>query len=240
MFSRIINLDSRTDRWDRLKHLAAKYPELNIQRFSAKKPESDELLSLRAYSEEKSGQMRRSHESIRGKGAQGCSMSHIAIWKEFLASNAEFALVLEDDISTSVDLGQMVQDFVQDTDWDVGLLGWCGSLHRFWGNARGSTVIPFPASCGYAGSHAYMLRRKSAEILLKDALPLEMQIDYYIQAQTEKKNLKMKKTSRKKIRQVWAGGSDVFTVCYFCEPKFFLLGIIFSFLISLFILKKYF
>ena len=40
---------------------------------------------------------RRSHYEIATLGAVGCSLSHIEVWKNFLASGSTVALIMEDD-----------------------------------------------------------------------------------------------------------------------------------------------
>ena len=222
VFARIINLESRPDRWKRLS-------QLGIQRFDAIRLTAPTALSLRAYCD--SQHSRKSHEALHGLGANGCALSHIGVWKAFLESREEVCVVFEDDIQ-AVSLHPYIRQAEKDLQTsDITLLGWCGHLHAVWGNLRGNQVIPWPKSCGFVGAHAYAMTRKSAEILVKHALPLEMQVDYYIQARAAKESLRISITPLKKIRQVYTG-SDVFTVCLMCEPLYpMLLGLVIAVLL---------
>ena len=202
VFARVINLSSRPDRWARIK-------SLGIARFDALQGNTD-ALSLHALCKFKKPRAR--HEDIVGLGAIGCALSHIQVWREFLESDKSHCLVLEDDIQL-VDVSKHIVYGA-----DIHLLGWCGQLHPRWGNVHNDRVVPWPASCGFVGAHAYLITRHAATQLLKTALPLEMQVDYYIQSVAWRDGLVITK-GRDKIRQVYTG-SDVFTLCFMCEPVY--------------------
>lgn len=231
IFARIINLKSRTDRWNRLSHL-------EIPRFDAVLLKSDYdaalHLSLRAKSEFQAG--RRTTEGIPSKGAIGCSLSHILLWREFLKSDKEYCLVLEDDcIIDKLDLD------ILHTKFDIALLGYGVPLGIPLHRNKDQSVIPWPKGQCFYGSHAYILTRKAAETLLVDALPIQMQIDFYIQAVAADKNLKIY-TSKNRIRQSKALGTDIMeTFCLTCEPIWIKLGfsiLTFIIIILLFVLAR--
>jgi len=214
IFARIINLKSRTDRWNKLSHL-------EIPRFNAVLLKSDYdaalHLSLRAKSEFQAG--RRTTEGIPSKGAIGCSLSHILVWREFLKSDKEYCLVLEDDcIIEKLDLDILYSTF------DIALLGYGVPLGIPLNRNEDQSVIPWPKGQCFYGSHAYMLTRKSAEILLLDALPIQMQIDFYIQAVASDRKLHII-TSKHRIRQSKSLGTDIMdNFCLTCEPIWIKLG----------------
>jgi GR25 family glycosyltransferase involved in LPS biosynthesis len=107
---KVINLDRRPDRWKRFSkqagvfQLGQVYP---IERFSAVDGktidvETDDRISMRTKRNIKF-RTRRTHEDIDTVGAIGCYLSHVTIWKEFLASNASAIMVLEDDAMIPAD-----------------------------------------------------------------------------------------------------------------------------------------
>lgn len=189
------------------------------QRFAATKPKSlsevDNLLSLRARADMRRERVQ--HEALSGLGAVGCAVSHFSVWTEFLHSDAQICLVLEDDLHASgADiLDASVESMIQRQDeWDIALLGWCNLLPKRRGDG---SVISFPTSAGFVGAQAYMLTRHAAEVLTKHLFPLEMQVDYAIQAIAEAHSLRIVPTALRKIRQTYTG-SDVFRLCLLCEP----------------------
>src|ERR1700733_4419914 len=82
----VINLDTRLDRWKRFSQVDTGLP--NLQRFSAingiqigdliDNTDISEFTKLRIL-----GRTRRSHEEIDAKGAIGCSLSHVNLWRQF-------------------------------------------------------------------------------------------------------------------------------------------------------------
>ena len=96
-------------------------------------------------------------------------------------------------------------------------------------------VLPYPASKGFTASHAYLITRKFAQALLENALPIEMQVDFYLQMIAYDYNFKIRATSSY-IKQA-STASDVFTLCILCEPHLiyvaFLALVVFTLLIYL-------
>ena len=208
-YARIINLESRKDRWARLKGIG-------IERFPAIVAKSAPL-SLRTLATFSS---RQSHEALSGMGAVGCALSHIQVWKDFLKTDEEVCVVFEDDIAL-FDVAAYMHS-AQTMEGDVRLLGWLGHIHPIWGNydRKQNCVIPWPGSCGFMGAHAYALTRHAATRLVSTALPLELQVDYYLQAVAWRDGLRVTTTTLPPIKQVWTGGGNVFTICFMCEPLY--------------------
>jgi glycosyl transferase family 25 len=218
VFARIINLDSRPDRWS-LMQAFVKASRYNLQRFKAiKVPDTDAakgLLSLRARADVRRERVQ--HEAISGLGAVGCAVSHFSVWTEFLQSDADVCLVLEDDLHPrgAPGLDSAVGSFLGRKDWDIGLLGWCSTLPA---RRMDGSITPFPSSAGFSGAQAYLLTRHAATTLTESFFPLEMQVDYAMQAIADAKGLRIVASSRPKLRQTLTG-SDVFRVCLLCEPS---------------------
>jgi GR25 family glycosyltransferase involved in LPS biosynthesis len=219
MFSRIINLKERVDRWSRMqpylksKHKIERFDAIRVQRENAL-----QFLSPRARADFLKP-MRYQHEAIFGLGAVGCAMSHLQVWRDFLASSSSHALILEDDVDPlfANDIDSKVDEM---KDCDIFMLGWMGKP-KFYSDG---SLIPFPTANVIWGTHAYIINRRAAEILTRHGFPLEMQTDYAIQAIADKFNLKMR-CAKVPIKQKYSGswnniwGSNIFTVCLFCDPN---------------------
>ena len=145
---------------------------LNLQRFNAIAPSKEEALQAVDASTRKTlldPWPRNTQEELKGVGAVGCYLSHLHIWEEFLASSDSLALILEDDVHPrhAKDLTQSIQWLMdRQEQWDIGLLGWVGTL--------------YDPTKGFIGSHAYLLTRHGATTLVRDARPLSMQLDFYL------------------------------------------------------------
>ncbi len=220
MFGRIINLAERADRWARVQAYIEKSKH-DIRRFEGvrvKKEKALEFLSPRARADFLKS-TRYQHEAIFGVGAVGCALSHLGVWREFLNSNAEHAIILEDDVDPRFadDIDSKIAEM---KDCDIFLLGWCGARPQ---TLNDGSVVPFPSSKGFVGAHAYVLNRRAAETLCIHAFPLEMQADFAIQAIADQFNLKIRCASTP-IKQKYSGsfdnllGSNILTLCLFCEP----------------------
>ena len=98
----VINLKSRPDRLERIaKEL--NQMGINWSRFEAidgKKCEKKHLDISTAYG--KIGEL--------SDGTRACSASHYKCWQEFLSSNAEFGIFLEDDVQLSLDFKKLIED----------------------------------------------------------------------------------------------------------------------------------
>jgi glycosyl transferase family 25 len=219
VFGRIINLDSRPDRWTLMQSYVTS-SRFNLQKFSAVKvskfEDADGLLSLRARADVRRERVQ--HEALSGLGAVGCAVSHFSVWAEFLQSDADICLVLEDDLHPryAPTLDASVDSMLKRKDtWDIGLLGWCSILPP---RRQDGSLVVFPSSAGFAGAQAYVLTRHAATTLTQHLFPLEMQVDYAMQAVADKHRLRVVPSSSTKLRQVYTG-SDVFRVCLLCEPS---------------------
>jgi GR25 family glycosyltransferase involved in LPS biosynthesis len=114
----------------------------------------------------------RKHHYDLSRGAVGCYLSHLSIYKQIVNSNYNYGIIFEDD-------SEMIQDIYKNmieglnkipNNWDILLLGHicikCDinteytKVHRFW------------------GTHSYIIKKESADKLLKYLdKPLSKQID---------------------------------------------------------------
>ena len=114
----------------------------------------------------------RKHHYDLSRGAVGCYLSHLSLYKNIVNSNYKYGIIFEDD-------SEMIEDFYKNMEeglnkipnnWDILLLGHicikCDinteytKVHRFW------------------GTHSYIIKKESAAKLLKYLdKPLSKQID---------------------------------------------------------------
>ena len=129
-------------------------------------------------------------------GAVGCYLSHVALWRQLVASGDEAYAIFEDDarVRRPADLERVLRDAGDHPEYDVLFLGWRFPLDTLFGRRRGppdasGRFQPMLAPRFYE-THAYVIRRRAAEALLRDALPIEMQIDAYMGLQRQRLGLR--------------------------------------------------
>ncbi|AHG44433.1 glycosyl transferase [Rhizobium leguminosarum bv. trifolii CB782] len=108
----------------------------------------------------------------------GCFLSHVECARRFLSGDAEFALILEDDLDFDDDLAEVLEAALQHQKrWDILRLSTVntGKKHR---------VEPLTASRSLAialtrekGSGAYLINRKAAGWIAGAMLPMRLPYD---------------------------------------------------------------
>lgn len=173
----IINLDRSPERYA---YVSPQVDKLGVpvQRIPAVEGKSlpqnyiDKHVDLRAF--------QRFYE-IPTPGAIGCALSHIKTWQSFLASNFQYALVFEDDVSFDpVSLRSVVRQL------EACPLYWDITTFEIDHGGTPLPIKPLPDSrklvvylTKISKTGAYILNRKAATRLLEKALPLQMPIDLY-------------------------------------------------------------
>jgi GR25 family glycosyltransferase involved in LPS biosynthesis len=202
MFGRIINLANRLDRWERMHPFMDTNPFL--KRFDAIRVTKEQALAVLDSSVKNAAfdpWPRTSSEQIKGAGAVGCYLSHLQVWKDFLESGHEHALILEDDLDPSQvsRVSPNIHWLMDKSDlWDIGLLGWVGTL--------------YDPHKGFIGAHAYIINRNAASALVQEALPVRKQVDFLMNDLVRNKRLKMVHVPfHQRMRQSAMGESNVYT-----------------------------
>ena len=111
-----INLDRRTDRWQRFSSQPACAKMIQsgqLKRWSAVDGKNidwlnDKRVSLVAKRNIKE-KWRRSHEDLNSVGGIGCALTHISIWKWLVDSDHDAVIVFEDDAKVPVDFYKRLQ-----------------------------------------------------------------------------------------------------------------------------------
>jgi len=193
-----INLRHRKDRWKRfseqteIETLKGSY---ELERFegvngSALNIQKDDRVSLRTKRNIKE-HIRRDHEELDSAGGIGCYLSHTNVWKKFLETSDEYAMVLEDDAVIDPGFTAQLQRAMMDTTLlpsipDVWFLS--SSTEQEWyytykGLPQPTSVKEYNLGpwtmkvCAFFTG--YIISRRGAERLLESAFPIDMHVDMY-------------------------------------------------------------
>lgn len=112
------------------------------------------------------------------RGAVGCSLSHINIWKEFndsMSNDNDMILIFEDDTLPTFTIDHL-HDYLQNipADWDILLLGGIYHEKQDINNDIVEKINRFYCT------HGYLIRKKCLPFLLDNAIPIEKQIDSWL------------------------------------------------------------
>jgi GR25 family glycosyltransferase involved in LPS biosynthesis len=177
-----INLDARKDRKDQFEsqHALASMPP--VQRVAGVHGLSVDIKDDKRVGLNTRVQViteyRRSHYEIHSRGAIGASLSHLKVWKEFMKSNAKYALIMEDDVQLPTTFSMMVRDCAKDLpkNWDVWVLGW---NHTPVDTGKRDTT-PFRRILHFVGAHCYIISRKAAKAFIDEVFPVETHVEHYM------------------------------------------------------------
>lgn len=187
----LINMDRNPDRLRHFKQQfsASDLVDLSFTRFpgvDGSRLDIQGLVTPKAYREivgaEKDG-FRTKHYQLT-RGAVGCALSHLGVWRALLNSDKEAALIFEDDVVLDPRILSKLsaQQQVIPDDWDIVLLGYfCNKCTRRAGYRQ---VLRF------FGCHAYVISRRAVDKILRyGVLPIGQQIDALLSEMTEEGKL---------------------------------------------------
>ncbi|MDE1991571.1 MAG: glycosyltransferase family 25 protein [Rhizobiaceae bacterium] len=118
------------------------------------------------------------HGRRRNPAEVGCYLSHIDCAKRLLASKAEFALILEDDLEFPADMEQIVRTAIASkADWDILRLS---TVNR--GRKYPFAKLTPQRSLAIAltrekGSGAYLINRRAATWFVEELMPMRLPFD---------------------------------------------------------------
>lgn len=174
----VINLDRAPERLARitaqLQRLGLPFARLQAVDARALTPGQQALLDEPAY--------RRKHGMSPVWGELGCYLSHVEVMRAFLASDASFALVLEDDVLLHESLPAVLRGLMRHPGrWDVAKLS---AVHRgtpvpYLEVAPGHQLAVMLSRC--TGSSAYLMNRTAAAAYLREPgglLPMQLPYDH--------------------------------------------------------------
>lgn len=108
----------------------------------------------------------------------GCYLSHMECLKNLMKSDADYALILEDDVTLNDDLEQLITAALRfRTDWNMLRLSTVN--HGKWWSVRGLTDHSNLAICltREKGAGGYLVDRQAAAQMIKHLLPMRLAWD---------------------------------------------------------------
>ena len=171
----VINLDRAPERLQRitaqLQRLGLPWTRRPAVDARALSPAQHAALDEPAY--------RRKHGMTPVLGELGCYLSHVEVMREFLASDARFALVLEDDVLLRDSLPAVLRGLIASPDrWDMVKLSavHSGTPVSVLGVAPGQQLAVMLSRC--TGSSAYLVNRRAASAYVDGLLPMSLPYDH--------------------------------------------------------------
>lgn len=146
----------------------------------------------------------RTNEELGVIGALGCYLSHICVWKLFLASDSEYCTVFEDDANVNENQCKLINVALSEMSYvnpDLLLLNVNNSIveHEYSNKVK-----------SFFYTHSYIISKRCAQIFVKHAFPAEFQIDKYMVDTMIKYNLNVYNMKNIEIKQFPAYGfSDI-------------------------------
>jgi len=251
--SYIINLEKYKNNYDLcLKRLS----KINIkpERFNAiyvEDENSEEIKQITYPSVQyiiKNG--RYAHNNIGTKGAIGCYLSHVSLWKMLLESDEEMFLIFEDDVDINniYDFINKINksiNLINKNDWDVIYVGYFDHFKKIF---KKNQYYKKTENIIY-GTHAYIINRQGAHKLLQKAIPIVDQIDSYMSFMALENNINSYQTSNEFFTQNNIAGTTIQTdqsikifITQFNDKTliniFILISLLFIFLIYINLKKK--
>lgn len=213
----LLNLEKRADRLNECVLQSLKYDftfdivkgvdgdSLNLKELLKNKTINEEFFSPDGH-----------HLSV---GVYGCALSHYNAYLKMIQDDVEMALIFEDDfvINTIFNAPRYYENIKKEifaSDWDILFLG-KNKTHvtgehisehliktdESWVNKpvdeREMATAPFKLW----GAHAYIVRRKAAEYLMENTLPIKMPADVWLQYLSYKSDLKIYCTDHSIVMQ---------------------------------------
>lgn len=171
----VINLDRAPERWaavsaqlQALQLPFERLPAVDARRFTA---EQQAQLDEATF--------RRRHGMTPLPGELGCYLSHVEAMHRLLASDAEFGLVLEDDVQLTERLPAALAGLIEHADrWDMVKLSavHSGTPQPYLEVAPGQFLAVMLSRC--TGSSAYLMNRRAAAAYARGLLPMQLPYDH--------------------------------------------------------------
>jgi GR25 family glycosyltransferase involved in LPS biosynthesis len=117
--------------------------------------------------------IRGAHAELTNINSIGCYLSHVELWKKVVKDNLPGMIIFESDCICNGDILNSLNEFLKVKDGDILYFGYFGPYINYTGLITKIYVRTF-------GLHAYYITNKCAKTLLKNAFPIEQQIDSYM------------------------------------------------------------
>ena len=166
----VINLDESRDR---LKLISdeCKREELNFERFSAINGRKLDIKNMDIVENKKMD-----------KGAIGCSLSHINLWKKAKKNGDKMFIVLEDDCILKSNFKGKLNKLIEEApkNWDIIYLGGSNLKGKKISENLMKPVKVAKKSTNNTGTYGMLINSKCVDTLLKYNIPIKENIDQNI------------------------------------------------------------
>jgi GR25 family glycosyltransferase involved in LPS biosynthesis len=140
------------------------------------------------------------------RGAVGCYLSHLNIYKQIMESDKKYGLIFEDDVTFKPDFYHNLSQSILNIpdDWDILL---CGVFCLDCDNLNGYSLIR-----KFWGLHAYIVKKESAKKIYNELnKPIGRQIDGDMEFLNKINKIKIYALNPEIASQVSVFGSDIQT-----------------------------
>lgn len=171
----VINLDRAPER---LARVAAQLQRVGLPFERLPAVDARQLIPAQRAALDEAGFHRR-HGMTPLPGELGCYLSHVAAMHQLLRSDAEFALVLEDDVLVTERLPDALKGLIAHADrWDMVKLSavHSGTPQRVLEVAPGQWLAVMLSRC--TGASAYLVNRRTAATYVEQLLPMRLPFDH--------------------------------------------------------------
>ncbi len=175
----VINLDRSPERWERISRFFGAFPEIILVRVPAIDVSRDkDAVSPDNYSPYL-------FRLLNGRNATdgeiGCYLSHLKALKMFLETDAEYAVVCEDDIRPESCFAEIIQEAVKPPQiWNLLRLGQCRKKNSVEITELSRGIHLKICVKGFAYSGAELFDRKAAEFCLQRLAKIKVPWDLAI------------------------------------------------------------
>jgi len=183
----VINLGHRTDRMVKmdimLKNLGGIFTNYErIEAVNGKLLSNEDVNNLLSLKSRRLFKNPSSFKDIKSKGAIGCYLSHVKVWKLALSRGQTEIIILEDDIKLNLNVNLLKEYlYTKPNDYDICYLDYYGlygyhntnTFNSHWNKNNGDEISYFSA---------YIISDKGIKKLLNGIYPIEQQIDCYADA----------------------------------------------------------
>lgn len=219
----VINLKKNKQRYERF--MNSYTLDIPIERFDAivgKELDPQEYISKNAYDTlqiaEKNGYRKRHSELTRG--AIGCYLSHVELYKKLLSDECEYYLIFEDDAELCVKNETILRDAIKNapSDWDMI------SFARGYGYSHTEIKGKYTKYYHFFGLTCYLINKKGARKFLDEfnSKPITMQIDSKMSLMIQKGNFVVYGYSDYILEEHSDAGTDIQIPVYENEEAFIL------------------
>lgn len=168
----IINMDGATDR---MNHMKSELEKLNIKYI--RQPGVVGANLHYPHPDFSNWSYKYLHGRLWAPRELGCYLSHIECLKNFISSDADYALILEDDVSISEKFNQVIESALDfSSEWNLLRLSTVN--HGKWWPVKNLGEFSMCVCLNREkGAGAYMVDRKAAGKMVKKLLPMRLAWD---------------------------------------------------------------